>query len=341
MEFRQTSLLTGSHARSRGFSLVVSLSVMAMLVLIMITLFSLLGTAIRSADIAKARTEAQANARMSMMLALGELQQLAGLDTRITAGSDFDIVSGSNVRATGVWRSWEGTDRDEDGLPIAPDYTLKSEAGDSNSPLGVTGDDPEGRFLGWLASPMSGLEPDAQTLNGLSSTPSPGSVPLVASGSVEDAAEHVHATTTRVEGAEKQGTYAWWISGDNQKAMLNVDPVDPPDSTVDWHTRMKSNGRADPEYFGLEELDELPKPAPVPNTASFNLIDTSNVDMRKFHDFTAFNRGLLTNSANGGWRRDLSLFSENYSDLPDTSLPSLTLKPGQIQTSSKAAEQGA
>ena len=31
--------------------------------------------------------------------------------------------------------------------------------------------------------------------------------------------------------------------------------------------------------------------------------------------------GLLTNTATGGWRKDLSLFTENYSSLASSGLP--------------------
>ena len=101
----QSSFPVSRPVNSRGFALIASISIMAVLVLIGVTLYSLSSVATKSADIAKGRTEAQANARMSLAMALGELQQLAGLDTRVTASSDFDFISDPEVSATGVWRS--------------------------------------------------------------------------------------------------------------------------------------------------------------------------------------------------------------------------------------------
>lgn len=326
--------------RPNGFALVVTVSLLVLLSVLAVGLLSLSSVTLRNTAANSAQVEAKANARLALMIAIGQLQQLAGQDTRITAGSD--LLDESTVRATGVWRSWEGTDRDATGKPIAPDYSLKTQAGDPRNPLGSSS---EGRFLGWLASPMAGLEPEAGTLNGLFVSPGSSTVPLVASGSVRDAAEQVHATPTLVDMGERQGAYAWWVSGENQKAMLNVDSVDPPDTVVAWHTRMKSNGRADAQSFGLGGLDELPKTVSLPSTASLELVSPPKgqdpADLRKFHDLTAFNSGLLTNSATGGWRRDLSLFSENFAALPATELPSFTIKPGQVQTASKAAAQNA
>lgn len=321
-----------------GFALVVTIILLMLLSLLVVGLLGLSSVTLRNSAVNSAQIEAKANARLALMIAIGQLQQLAGQDTRITAGSD--LVDESDVRATGVWRSWEGTDRDSEGKPVAPDYSLKTQAGDPKNPLGSSS---EGRFLGWLASPMAGLEPEAGTLTGLFVFPGSSTVPLVASGSVRDAAEQVHATPTLVDLGERQGAYAWWVSGENQKAMLNVDSVDPPDTVVGWHTRIKSNGKADAQSFGLGGLDELPITVSLPSTDSLELVepDEPPADLRKFHHLTAFNSGLLTNSASGGWRKDLSLFSENFAALPATELPSFTIKPGQIQTASKAAEQNA
>jgi len=330
---RRRRLQHGAPRKSpRGFALVVTLSLMALLTVLVVALLSMSATNQRGSSQADAQLQAQANARLAMMMAIGDLQNLAGHDTRITAGSN--LFSEDRVRATGVWRSWEGSDRDTAGKPIPPDYTLKTEAGNPELPIGT---DNEGRFLGWLASPLANASPDSDSLAGLSSAAVSGTVPLVASGSVINPEEQVHATPTMVTGNQNQGAFAWWVSGDNSKAMLNVDPADKPSSTVDWHTRMKSNGRADPESFGLAELDALPTTKHIPSRATLRLVD-GTVDTRRLHDLTTHSRGLLTNSATGGWRRDLSLLSENYAALPKLELPSLTTKPGVIQTFSKAKD---
>lgn len=317
---------------SGGFALVVSISLLVLLTLIAVGMLSLSAITLRSSSQDQAQMEARANARLALQIAIGELQHLAGQDTRVTANSG--VIDESNVRATGVWRSWEGTDRDAAGKPIPPNYPLKTKAGDPTNPLGTSN---EGRFLGWLASPMAHADPDVASLAGLSASATPGSVPLVASGSVMNAAEEVHAMPTLTGAGDQKGAFAWWVSGDNSKAMLNVDRTEPPDSTVAWHTRMKSNGRADAKSFGIGELDTLPITTSIPSTSSLELVGTT-ADIRRFHDMTANNRGLLTNTATGGWRKDLSLFSENYAALPKTNLPSYTRKPGEIQTASKAKD---
>ena len=264
------------------------------------------------------------------MLAIAQLQQLAGQDTRVTASST--LVSESNVKATGVWRSWEGSDHDSTGKPTIPEYSLKNEAGKPGDPPGISG---SGRFLGWLASPFANASPDTASLSGLASTQSAGYVPLVASGSVAKTTDQVYVNPTMISVGAKKGAFAWWASGDNSKAMLNVDRVAEPTTTVGWNTRMKSDGRADAASFGLDAVKSLPQNVSIPSTKTLNLVNKT-AEIRKLHDLTTFNRGLLTNTATGGWRKDLSLLSENFAGLPKTQLPSFTLKPGQVQTFSKA-----
>jgi len=313
-----------------GFALVVTLVLMVLLAILGLGLLSLSSVALRSASASAPAEEARQNARLSVMLALAQLQKLAGQDTRVTVGSS--LVSESNVKATGVWRSWEGSDRDSSGKPVPPDYAGKTRAGKPDDLVGGASD---GRFLGWLASPLANASPDTASLAGLSLTAKPGNVPLVSSGSVSKPADEVHVDTTMVNKGGSKGAFAWWVSGENSKAMLNVDRVGKPTSTVGWHTRMKSNGRADAESFGLEEVNDLPVASSIPSTKSLERVDPS-ADLRKLHEITAFSNGLLTNTATGGWRKDLSLLSENFAGMPGTELPSLTVKPGQVRTFSKA-----
>ncbi len=324
---------SGRAGRAReGFALVITLSLMVLLALIAVGLLSLSTVSLLGSSRLQAQSEARTSAGLALTLAIGQLQKLAGQDTRVTAGSD--LSDESNVRATGVWRSWEGTDRDNAGKPVPPNYSLKSRPGDPSTPLGTSS---EGRFLGWLASPLTHVSPDIESLAGLSSAATSTTVPLVASSSVDDPNEQIHATPTEVGGGDGKGKVAWWVSGDNAKAMLNVDRTDVPRTTVEWHTRIKSDGKADAHGFGMEKLDELPITTTIPSTATLQLVDPTK-NLRRFHDLTAFSSGLLTNTATGGWRRDLSLLSENYADLPKLDLPSLTRKPGEIQTFSKAKD---
>jgi len=124
---------------------------------------------------------------------------------------------------------------------------------------------------------------------------------------------------------------------------VNVDRDTAPSTEVDWHQRMMSNGRVDADVFGIDEIDSRVVGTNVPSRGSLGLLDTT-ADTRKFHDLTSYSRGLLTNAAAGHWKRDFSIFSEQYDDLPDfddageapNQLPAFMFNPGDVFNINKA-----
>ena len=316
--------------RVRGFALIVTLSLMILLTVIAVGLLTLSSISLRASSSSFAMTEARSNARLAVLLALGQLQLNTGQDTRITATAN--ILGSSQPSITGAWRSWEGTDHDSSGKPIIPSYSSKKVAG---SPNDLPGGSSSGRFLGWLTSATSITAPAVDQFPDISKTAAVGYAPLISTGSVSDPNREVYMKPTLVNASK--GALAWWTSGENSKAMINTDRTAKPTNAVAWQERVRSNGRADAKSFGLEQLNTIVPGTLIPSTANLKLVNPA-ADLKKIHDLTAFSRGLLTNTATGGWRRDLSLMSENFSSLPQSNLPFFTLSPGKDQTSSKAKE---
>ena len=291
-----------TRGRRNGFALIVTLSLMILLTVIAVGLLSLSSISLRSAAASSNMAEARQNARLSMMLALGQLQLLTGHDTRVTGSST--ISDPAAVTLTGAWRSWEGSDRDSNGKPKVPEYASKTTPADLSKPF--DSDSGGGRFLGWLTSTAAAVPPDAAKLPDVEKSATAGYVPLVTTKRVIDPAHQIYMKPTLVSNG--RGGIAWWTSGDNAKAMINTDRSLPPETPVDWQTRVRSNGRADAKSFGLESLDSAAVGTVVPSTGNLKLANPS-ADLRKIHDLTAHSRGLLTNTATGGWRKDLSLMS--------------------------------
>ena len=73
----------------KGFALVLALSLMSLVFLLVVSLVSLVGTELNLAELRKQKILAKANARMGMMVALGEIQKHLGPDTRISATADI------------------------------------------------------------------------------------------------------------------------------------------------------------------------------------------------------------------------------------------------------------
>lgn len=308
---------------SSGMTLVTTLLLMIPLVVVGLAFVTLSSVTVRMSLMNSPTEAAQANARIALDLALSELQRQAGLDTRITARAD--ILNDVNPPVLGVWRSWEGTDHETSGTfagrPISPgaDYRTAKES----------------RFLAWLTSAN---ESDPTILPNTAS--GPGKVTLVGPGSVGTGrqASEIHLTPTMIESDGASASFAWWISGENQKARLPK-PYQPVTSNqmrlkAGWANMAKSHAVADPKPFRLEPLLEDP-------TAAENILSLSQADIlaspsylkasREFyHDLSAVSVGLLTNSATGGWRKDMSLLSETWESQSVSNLPMFRLRPEPV-----------
>lgn len=306
---KQTTI-SGIALRKRsesGFSLIITLTLMILLALVSVGLLSLSSITLRSAYHLQSQTEARANARLALMLALGELQKQAGVDTRVTARAD--ILDVSNPPVMGVWRSWEGDDHELRGRfagrPIAPNYDREKDS----------------RFLSWLVSDQTTPIPDTASGNNKAI--------LVGFNTVGQGAGRenlqVHLNPSQItEGNRVTGNFAWWVSGENQKARIPEPDEMPSNTNGRWATQMKSHSVADPEIFRMEQV--LTDPTLVPRTTSLAQSDFYSQEgdlptsKEFYHDLSVNSVGLLTNVATGGWKKDLSLFAEDprreTNDLP-------------------------
>ena len=317
-----------SHLRSRGsqhrgFALVVTLSLMILITVVAVGLLSLSIVSLRTSSQGIAQSEARANARLALMLAIGELQRQTGPDTRVTARAD--VLVENNPPILGTWKSWEGTDHETSGAfagrPVSPgDYIAKKKA----------------RFGSWLVSGNS------TTLSGVNATvpdTSPGAtkITLVGSGSVgKDASREklqVHLLPSKITVSSKRGAFAWWVGGENQKAHIPK-PYKPTNTSVaGWSVLSKSHTVADTKPFRMDAL--LANATPTAKAISLrqtDLIVPKQGDLPSssefFHDLSTSSVGLLTNTATGGWRKDFSLLTENWASVSKTDQPFFRVTPG-------------
>ena len=190
-----------------GFALVVTLSLMILLTLIAVGLLSLSAVSLRSSSQAMAMTEAQANARLALMLAIGDLQKSAGPDRRVTAPANL-VKPTHPEGVTGVWKSWKP----------AP-----SGVSNQNYVDAKTG----ANFLGYLMSnpnPADTLDP--QTLPSASVL---GSTDLVSTGSVGSNLTNrkISAPLISVKGGaggtgNSPGSFAWVVLDEGVKSRIDL-----------------------------------------------------------------------------------------------------------------------
>ena len=101
------------RSRSRGFALVVTISLMILLTVIAVGLLGLSAVSLRASSQGSAISEARANARLALMLAIGELQLELGPDRRINCQAGIDAAAlPAHQNWMAVYDAWNATEQD-------------------------------------------------------------------------------------------------------------------------------------------------------------------------------------------------------------------------------------
>jgi hypothetical protein len=321
--------------QTRGFALVVTISMMILLTVIAIGLLTLSGISLRTSSAGSARKTAEANARMALMLALGELQLSAGPDQRVTATANIAGGAGGTQAETGAaplndkaihptsaaglskgltevrrgTRFWTGVWKNRD-----PVYT------------NIYSKTPAQQHVQWLVSGAAGetstLATPALASAGLGAggevTDSTAAVVLVGEASNQDepdADNYVAAPLIPIAGVGNAagrtvGRYAWWVGDEGVKAKINLVAPYNADDVVDYKT--VSTQRSG--WEAIDNFSNYPQPGPdserllgLVSLAQAKLLDASTGSpLSIFHSATTDSFGLLTDTHLGGLRYDLT-----------------------------------
>lgn len=266
---------------SRGFALCATLMLMTLLIVIGIGTLTLSTITLRESDRDRSGQIARQNARLGLMLAIGELQRSMGPDRRVSAPSSIHSDS-KRKNLTGVWESWKW-----DGRGAAPDYDQQKRS----------------RFVRWLAS-----GPEASvTQETWPKEPTEGRI-----------AELVKATLSGDDAVEAaivevpKGGTAWAVFDQSTKASL---PVRPPDND---RKPLTGDILAAAPYPGFEGGTDLDWKALSTHRDRYPVLVTLGQtgfagiephDM-SFHDLATNVTGMPINVAEGGFSKDLSLLFE-------------------------------
>jgi hypothetical protein len=287
----------------RGFALVVTLSLMILLTVIAVGLLGLSAVSLRSSSREMSQAEARANARLALMVAIGELQKGLGPDRRISAKAEILDRSPDSARVDdvanphylGVWDSWDTWLTDKKGpLSIRDTYTR--------------GRHPS-LFRGWLVS-----HPDSDKYEtAISAASTPNMVLICGEGSAgADPVNHVRAGRVAVRDNKRlTGNYAWWISDESQKVRLDLKAREDAGSVTRAQLIASHTGR-----MGIEKMSAMAKFDTSPEALG-KMITTGQAGVgvsghtEHFHDLTAYSLGLLTDVRSGGFKADLNLAFES------------------------------
>jgi hypothetical protein len=291
---------------------VVTLSLMILLTVIAVGLLTLSSITLRESGRGDAMATARSNARLALMLALGDLQKNAGPDQRVTARADVVNETIANPRLTGVWKSWEI----KATSPPAPADFEKPER--------------DRKFLGWLASSPNGI---AAGQVDFANTPPVFPVTLWGKGSLGTAATDKDLVkATKVPTSPARGALAWAVMDEGVKARINTPYADNASSIGQKTAQLGAGERPGVEFIaglnGLErkffeagatEATTLAKGITRQNysLAAQQLAGNTIPDALKSlaHDVTTVSSGIFTDTASGGLKQDFHLLT-NQAALP-------------------------
>lgn len=324
-----------------GFALIATLSLMVLLVILSVGLLSLSAVSLRSTGQSAAQAEARANARMALMVAIGELQKQIGPDQRITANGAIldtnptDASPGvNNPHWTGVWNSWKAGD----GTSFHRSVEGESLTGMSPTYRGGRND----YFRSWLLS----LDPDEAsdwesarnlTLEGKAMpAEEDDAVLLVADGSLgagSASSDFVSARLIDVKASspsssKSRGRFAWWAGDQSQKAQVMGDSYLKQTSLTlaEKISRGQAPGSTGTKAIkGLEKISDqqAQKLDAIPSLESLDLVipadpkDTGKNPRpsdQNFHSLTDVSDLVLADVREGGLKRDLSALLERKID---------------------------
>lgn len=284
-----------SRRMDRGFALVVTLALMVLLVVVAVGLLQLSVVSLRTSNHTLMLAAARANARVSLMLAINQLQMELGPDRRISAPAGildgapdtptFDGVAQPHF--TGVWNAAES--------PFTPRWTLDSPSYDKKT-----------SFRTWL---VSGNPTGISTLD-YARNGAPGQT-WVAVKATSGANSEV-----RIPGfTGARASFAWWTSDDGIKAQLR--PGEEPDplsrskvlvasrrANGDGHAVLDS--RLPDRVSGLDDrlLDMATVGLAVPPADPTK----TSVSDALFHDMTTHSETLPVDVTTGGFRKCMNLY---------------------------------
>jgi len=279
-----------------GFALVITISLMVLLSLLAVGMLSLSAVSLRNSSQGELMTQARANARLGMMIALGEVQKTLGPDRRAAAPASAVSDAPAEPHVAGVWESWTWDPTDATSVP---DYRSEKE------PL----------FQGWLLSdeqePGRRLDLDFPTQE-----PS-NSVVLVGDGSAMGTDDvEVRGGVVSIDVDDSSEGYAWVALQEDVKAHVQPGLGEEPEGDANRFTSLfapDESGLAALDFVGALESDRELRQRSL-STASLALASGSSDGGRQsFHHLSPYSLGVLADSAQGGLRRDLTTEFENFS----------------------------
>lgn len=289
------------NLKKSGFALIATIIVMSLLMLVALAMLSVSSVETRSSGVNRHLIAAQANARMALLVAIGELQESVGPDQRVTAQANIlssDEASEGRAHWVGVWdtRNYDPTNPDEK------------------------------TFVRWLVSSNDG---DASKAIEYVSSAAGSDEHVIFEGSDEGSSVKVpKVEITSTSDVVGKGYYAYWVEDEGVKADLGWNEGGFDGDERKQSARLSATSGPDYEVFEGPFKDKVTYPIESETSndwlenmlkansyADMGLVMSDDATQMAWlkqhrHDVTLHSRGVLSDVKSGGLRRDLSLAFE-------------------------------
>jgi Tfp pilus assembly protein PilX len=281
----------------QGFALIITLSLMILLVILAVGLLTLSTVSLRSTSQETAQSEAKANARLALILALGDLQKAMGPDARISARAETlaqDKRLGAVVPSNTAKAWWVGVSNSDRDKAI----------GSGTSPVI------------WL---ISGLDPNSSPASQISGT-FKDPVSMYGDNAIDTASltggEPIQAGRVMISSPRggNAGAFAYFIDDNGMKAQLAAS-----DSKVSNDHRPPYGGGVLPGTYDLSILENMTSLEGSPLDDYSRLLSINdlpligadrNIARAKRLGYTTLSLGVLSDVRKGGLKRDLTIAFE-------------------------------
>lgn len=293
--------ITPKKTRHAGFALIVTLSLMILLTVIAVGLLTLSTISLRSTSQGAAQAIANSNARLALMLAIGDLQKHLGPDQRISADASSFQANSPQPSVVGVWDShgWLG------GTSPVPSASEKAS-----------------KFRTWLVSTKA---PTSATTFSYVDTAPPDFVWLskpATTGEMANNKTTMQAQKIPLTVGTAKGTMAWMVTDNSTKAQISIAANN--SDQIGKNVANRTAGTA-PRPDVIDQSLAINDPARLISmkTAALAVGQGDKSAMEKVTgrapSLTTSSLGLLTNTVFGGLKTDLTplLESGNASRITD------------------------
>ncbi len=341
---RPLSSDTSRRQRRGGFALLITVTLLAFLVLLLVSLASLTRVETQVAANTQTLSQARQNAILALNIALGELQKYAGPDQRTTARADIGTALDGTRQWTGVWGNASNPQSSAKSTPALLQWLVSGNHGTVfNTATAVSSTQTAfGQII--TPPPSQTFTPDKPVAGLTAGSPSTTAVTIDSKDAVLLAATATAGSTTatgyvaaplvdikvspaQVPGASSAGNdirigrYAYWVGDEGVKARFNT--VDPNVTPTAAMTAAGVSADADslyrlmsPQRFGVERVNGYAQ-YPANNASLRSVMDenqaglvvpglTTQARQAAFHDLTAVSLSVLSDPLHGGLKRDLT-----------------------------------